>query len=208
MLKVSAIVLLDGNEILLEQKWLNRNSKEMEMENIITERLLIRRFETEDWKDIYEYLSDEEVVKFEPYDVMTEEQVKTETEKRVGHESFYAVCLKENLKMIGNIYLDKEDFNTYELGYVFNRKFQGQGYATEGVKAVLLYAFNELDARRITAMCNPKNEASWKLLERLKLRREGHLLQNIYFKTDDNNEPIWVDTYEYAILKSEWNSFS
>lgn len=175
------------------------------MKNLITERLIIRRFEAEDWKDIFEYLSDEEVVKFEPYDVMTEEQVKVETEKRVGHESFYAVCLKENLKMIGNIYLDKEDFDTYELGYVFNRKFQGQGYATEGAKAVLHYAFKELGARRITAMCNPKNEASWKLLERLKLRREGHLLQNIYFKTDDNNEPIWLDTYEYAILRSEWN---
>ena len=176
------------------------------MENIITERLIIRRFESADWEDIYEYLSDEEVVKFEPYDVMTEEQVKVETEKRVDNESFYAVCLKENLKMIGNIYLDKEDFNTYELGYVFNRKFQGQGYATESAKAVLDYAFKELGARRVIAMCNPKNEASWKLLERLILRREGHLLQNIYFKTDDNNEPIWLDTYEYAILKSEWNS--
>lgn len=176
------------------------------MENIITERLIIRRFESEDWKDIYEYLSDEEVVKFEPYDVMTEEQVKVETEKRVGHVSFYAVCLKENQKMIGNIYLDKEDFDTFELGYVFNRRFSGQGYATEGAKAVLDYAFKELSARRIIAMCNPKNEASWKLLERLKLRREGHHLQNIYFKTDDRNEPIWQDTYEYAILKSEWDS--
>jgi len=176
------------------------------MKNIITERLMIRRFEAADWEDIYEYLSDEEVVKFEPYDAMTKDQVRVETEKRVGHESFYAVCLKENLKMIGNIYLDKEEFDTFELGYVFNRKFKGQGYATEGAKAVLDYAFKELGARRITAMCNPKNEASWKLLERLKLRREGHLLQNIYFKTDESNEPIWLDTYEYAILKSEWNS--
>ena len=53
-------------------------------------------------------------------------------------------------------------------------------------------------------MCNPKNERSWKLLERLHMRREGLLLQNIYFETDRNGAPIWLDTYEYAILKEEW----
>jgi RimJ/RimL family protein N-acetyltransferase len=66
------------------------------------------------------------------------------------------------------------------------------------------YAFKELGARRIIAMCNPKNDASWRLLERLKFRREGLLLKNIYFKTDDKKEPIWLDTYEYALLKAEW----
>lgn len=61
----------------------------------------------------------------------------------------------------------------------------------------------ELNARRIIAMCSPKNDSSWKLLERLKMRREGLLLKNVYFKTDENNKPIWLDTYEYAILVSE-----
>lgn len=55
-------------------------------------------------------------------------------------------------------------------------------------------------------MYNPKNSSSWKLLEHLHMRREGLHLQNIYFKTGSNGEPIWVDTYEYAILKSEWNN--
>ena len=175
------------------------------MKSIITERLVIRRIEARDWEDIYEYLSDEEVIRFEPYDVMTKEQVKAETEKRVNHESFYAVCMKENEKMIGNFYLDKEEFDTYELGYVFNRRFQKQGFATEGAKAILDYAFNELNARRVTAMCNPENVNSWKLLERLSFRREGHLIQNIYFRKDHHDEPIWLDTYEYAVLKSEWS---
>lgn len=174
------------------------------MEEISTERLIIRRIESSDWKDIHEYLSDEEVIRFEPYGVMTEEQVREETDKRVNHESFYAVVLKENMKMIGNFYLDRGDFDTYELGYVFNRSYQKKGFAAEGAKAVIDYAFSELDARRVTAMCNPENEASWKLLERLGFRREGHLHQNIYFKTDQNDEPIWLDTYEYAVLKSEW----
>ncbi|MTL68480.1 N-acetyltransferase, partial [Turicibacter sanguinis] len=43
-----------------------------------TERLIIRRFTKEDWQDLYEYLRDEEVVQFEPYEVYTEEQAKQE----------------------------------------------------------------------------------------------------------------------------------
>ncbi len=175
------------------------------MKSIFTDRLKIRRIEKEDWTDIYEYLSDEEVIKYEPYGVMTEDEVRGETEKRVNHESFYAVCLRENGKMIGNFYLEKDDFDTYEIGYVFNRTFHKKGFATEGAEAILDYAFNDLKAWRVTAMCNPENKASWKLLERLGFRREGTLIKNIYFKTDHHNEPIWLDTYEYAILRSEWS---
>ncbi len=174
------------------------------MENIVTDRLIIRKFEQSDWENLYEYLSDKEVVKFEPYDIYTEDQAKEEAVIRSNNESFFAVCLKENRKLIGNLYLDKGDFDTWELGYVFNRNYQGQGYATESAKALLDYAFTHLEARRIIAMCNPKNDQSWKLLERLHMRREGLLLQNIYFKTDSNGEPIWSNTYEYAILKTEW----
>lgn len=174
------------------------------MENIVTDRLMIRRFKEDDWKDLYEYLSDKEVVEFEPYDIYSEDQAKEEAIKRKNNNSFYAVCLKENEKLIGNLYLGKEDFDTWELGFVFNKKYQGQGYVTEGAKALLDYAFTHLGARRIIAMCSPKNDRSWKLLERINMRREGILLQNVYFKTDSNGEPIWLDTYVYAMLKSEW----
>jgi len=175
----------------------------IEMENIITDRLIIRKFEKNDWHDLYEYLSDKEVVKYEPYDVYSENQAKEEAVRRSKDESFYAVCLKENGKLIGNLYLCKGAFDTWELGYVFNRKYQGKGYATESAKALLDYAFKHLGARRIIAMCSRENERSWKLLERLHMRREGLLLQNIYFKTDSSGMPVWLDTYEYAILKEE-----
>lgn len=174
------------------------------MENIVTDRLIIRRFELTDWQDLYEYLSDEEVIKFEPYEVFSENQAREEAKNRANLESFYAVCLKENKKLIGNVYLGEGDFETFELGYVFNRHYQGNGYATESAKGIVEYAFRELGARRIIAMCNPKNDASWRLLERLKFRREGLLLKNIYFKADEKQEPIWLDTYEYALLKTEW----
>lgn len=177
------------------------------MENIITERLIIRRFAETDWQDLYEYLSDREVVRFEPYEIYTREQAKEEAVHRINHASFFAVCLKDNQKLIGNLYLSKGDFNTWELGYVFNRTFQKQGYATESAKALICHAFSDLGARRVIARCCTRNEASWKLLERLRFRREGMFLQNVYFKTLPNGEPDWFDSYSYAILKEEWMKF-
>ncbi|GKX66571.1 GNAT family N-acetyltransferase [Inconstantimicrobium mannanitabidum] len=175
------------------------------MDNIISERLIIRRFKKEDWQDLFEYLSDEEVVKFEPYDIYSEQQAKEEAVNRSNNECFYAVCLKESGKVIGNLYFGKGDFDTWELGYVFNRKYQGNGYASESSKALIDHAFENLGVRRIIALCSDKNERSWKLMERLGMRREGLFLQNVTFKTDDDGQPIWFNSYEYAILKSEWN---
>lgn len=137
------------------------------MQHLMTERLIIRRFTPEDWQDLYEYLSNQRVVFYEPYDVFSEDACKQEAINRTNNESFWAVCLK-NGKMIGNLYLEKQEYDTYELGYVFNERYQNNGYATESAKALIHYAFNVLGARRIIARCNPLNTPSWKLLERLK----------------------------------------
>ena len=174
------------------------------MGQIETERLIVRRFEQQDWQQLYEYLSDREVIEFEPYDVFTEEQAKDEAIRGSSDPSFYAVCLKDSSRLIGNLYLGKGDFDTWELGYVFNGMYQGQGYAAESAKALMDYAFTHMGARRIVAMCSPKNVRSRKLLERLDMRLEGLLLQNVYFKTGSDGEPIWLDTCEYAMLKTEW----
>lgn len=170
-----------------------------------TERLILRRFMPTDWLDLYEYLSQEEVVKYEPYDIFTQEEAKEEAIKRSNNLAFYAVCLLESGKLIGNIYFEKQGFDTWELGYVFNQKFQGEGYATEAARALIDDAFANQGAHRIFAMCNPENTASWKLLERLNMRREAHQIKNIWFFKDLEGNPIWQDTYEYAILKEEWN---
>lgn len=175
------------------------------MKGIETKRLIIRRFKADDWRDLYEYLSKEEVVAFEPYDVYTEEGAKEEALRRSKDANFWAVCLKETGKVIGNLYFAKQDFDNWELGYVFNSRYQKKGYATESVKALMKYAVKNWGTRRIVAMCNPKNSDSWRLLERVGMRREGHLLRNIYFKVDEMNEPIWLDTYEYGILSTEIN---
>jgi len=169
-----------------------------------TKRLLIRRFTPDDWPDLFEYLSRDAVVKYEPYDVFTEEASKQEAVRRAGDNNFWAVCLKDNGKLIGNQYLSKQEFDTWEFGYVFNTDYQGMGYATESAQAIVDDAFRNHDARRIIAKCNPLNTRSWKLLERLGMRREGHMLQTVYFKRDKDGCPIWHDTYAYGILATEW----
>ena len=171
---------------------------------IETERLIIRYFEENDGSDLYDYLSKEEVVQFEPYKTYTYEMAVAEAKKRTANHDFHAVCLKTG-KVIGNVWLSKGDFDTWELGYVFNSDYWGNGYAYESSRALLSYVFENCNARRIVANCNPLNSGSWKLLERLGFRREGTLLKNVYFFKDEANNPIWLDTYEYGILKEEWS---
>lgn len=79
-----------------------------------------------DLDDLYEYLSDEEVVRFEPYTAMNLDDVKKNLEWRISSDEIFALELKENGKMIGNIFLGKRECETLELGYVLNRNFWGQ----------------------------------------------------------------------------------
>lgn len=174
-----------------------------------TERLIVRRFNVEDWKGLYEYLSQESVVKYEPYNSFNEDECKEEAEYRSQSEAFWAVCLKENNKLIGNIYFQQQEpkkFLTWEIGYVFNPKYYGEGYATESCKAILKYGFEQMEAHRIIGKCNPENSASWKLLERLEMRREGHYKKPAFFKKNTDGKPVWHDAYIYAMLSEEWNT--
>lgn len=170
---------------------------------IETDQLIIRYFEETDSGDLFEYLSKEDVVKYEPYSPYTYEEAVMEAKRRVEDKNFYAVALKTG-KVIGNIYFAKGDFDTWELGYVFNSDYWGYGYAFESTKALITYAFTHYGVRRIIALCNPMNLASWKLLERLNFRREGELIKNIYFFKDEGGNPIWQNTYEYGLLREEW----
>ena len=169
---------------------------------IRTERLLLRPFEAGDADDLYAYLSDPEVVKFEPYDPFTREQCAQEAVSRAANPGFTAVVLDGHV--IGNIWFGQEGEDTYDVGWVFNRAYQGKGYATAAARAVVDDAFRNRGVRRVTAHADPLNPASWRLCERLGMRREGRLVKNVFFKRDEDGNPIWKDTYLYAILAEEW----
>jgi len=172
---------------------------------LTTPRLIIRDYQPTDGPDLFEMLSDEDVVRFEPYGVFSRAEAWAEAARRAGDPCFRAVCLKGSGKLVGNVFLAEQDFGAWELGYVFSTAFQGQGLATEACRAVIDDLFARGRGRRVVAMCNPLNVASWRLLERLGLRREAYHVKNVWFDRDREDQPIWQDTFVYAVLKDEWS---
>lgn len=118
-----------------------------------------------------------------------------------------AVCLQGSGELVGNLDLNQQQpqsWRTFELGYVFNPPHWGKGYATEAAGALVSACFDR-GAHRVVARCNPQNGSSWRLLERLGFRREGHLVRSASFASNDAGEPIWHDAYLYAALAEEWS---
>ena len=181
-------------------------NKGNDMENKIvaaeSERLIFRRYKREDIQDLFEYLSDKEVVKYEPYKPLTFDETKENLEWRIGTDEMIAVELKNSHKMIGNVYMGKRDFEALEIGYVFNRNYWGNGYAAESLKTLIGQAFSN-GVHRIYAECDPENTNSWKLLETLGFWREAHFRKNVYFWKDEMGRAIWKDTYVYAKLSDK-----
>jgi len=173
---------------------------------IETERLLIRTFAPSDWKDMWEYLSDSVAYVFEPGEPISEEQAVALSKERSNSKDFLAVELKQNRKVIGHLsfrQVDRMELQTWELGYIFNPLYQMQGFATESVRAIVTYGFNELHVHRIVANCNPENIASWRVLEKAGFVREGLQRKSIFFRIDIDGKPIWQDTFAYAILATD-----
>ena len=90
-----------------------------------SERLILRRYKKEDIQDLFEYLSDQEVVKYEPYKPLTFEETEENLKWRISTEEMIAVELENSHKMIGNVYMGKRDFEALEIGFVFNRNYWG-----------------------------------------------------------------------------------
>ena len=177
--------------------------------NLESERVYLRRFRVDDYNDVYEYLSLEEVVRYEPYSPMSLEECKKETIQRSNSASFYAIILKSEEKLIGNIYFNQKQpykYMTYELGYVLNPKYQLQGYATEAVHIILKHGFTKCNVHRVIANCNQNNLRSIRLLERVGMRRETDSKQDVFFNYAINGDPNWLDSYMFAILSDEYLS--
>ena len=88
-----------------------------------------------------------------------------------------------------------------ELGWILDPAHTGRGYATEAVRELLRYCFEDLGVRRVSAKCFLDNEASVRLMKRVGLRRELHAIRESLHRSGR-----WVDTVGYAILKDQWSS--
>lgn len=168
--------------------------------DIKTERLYIRQFEFEDWQAVHEYTSEDLVMKYIPEGVFTAEDTRSFVTKNMGDkaEKFPVFLLGKDI-LIGHIVFHKYfGEHTYEIGWVFNPKYYNQGYASEAAQSILRYAFQEMGLHRIIATCQPENIPSYKVMEKLGMRREAH------FKKCIPNGNEWWDEYYYAILAEEW----
>ena len=177
---------------------------------IKTERLLLRPYLSEDADAFYQYMSDDEVLRFEPYPPLDRSESEEELHKRITDPDFIAVCLPPDDdhpwgRLIGHIFFSPCAFSSWEIGWMLDRAYWKRGYAKEAADAVITAAFSTGLAHRVIAMCNPENEASERLMRRLGMRFEGRLVKNLYFRTDDGGNPLWLDTVMYALLAEEYD---
>lgn len=178
--------------------------------HIETDRMIIRDFEEKDVAGLYEYLAAPPVNCFHSEKVNSYDEAVEKLKERQSGGHFgncYAVCLRDSDSIIGEVFAKKEGLDTYSVGWHFNLKYGGKGYATEAAEALLNDLF-EKDARRIYAYAEDNNLASQKLCKRLGMRKEGLFLEFISFIHNADGTPHYENTYQYAILKKEWKSQS
>lgn len=111
-----------------------------------------------------------------------------------------AVARRTDNALLGEVLLKLASVSALqaEVGYIFNPDFNGQGYATEAVGALVDAGFATLGMHRIFARLDADNRGSIGVVERLRFRREAHLIQN------DRFNGVWGDEFIYAMLAAEW----
>jgi RimJ/RimL family protein N-acetyltransferase len=175
---------------------------------LTTPRLILRQFIETDLGPFMAYRNDPNVARYQGWDGITEAQAQAFIcEQQAAHPGVpgewlqIALERRDSGELIGDCALkvDAEEPRQVEVGYTLARAHQGQGFAAEAVRCIVDYAFGELGLHRVIAITDCRNAASVGLLERLGWRREGHFLQNIWFKG------AWGDEYLYALLRDEWS---
>ncbi|HEY4199898.1 MAG TPA: GNAT family protein [Devosiaceae bacterium] len=175
---------------------------------ILTERLRLRPFTRGDVDAVFAYRQREDVAQFLFDSPMTHETVTEAVQQRIsqaaleeeGDKLVLAVDLRSTGQLIGEVSLiwRSEISRQAEIGYIFNPDFHGRGYATEAGAALLRIGFAEIALHRITARCDIRNGRSWRVMERLGMRREAHFREHGFVKGR------WDDEFIYAILRREW----
>jgi RimJ/RimL family protein N-acetyltransferase len=86
-----------------------------------------------------------------------------------------------------------------ELGWVLDPAHEGRGYATEAVRELLRLCFTDLGLRRVEAGCFAANEPSWRLMQRVGMRRESVTRRDALHRSGE-----WMDGMAYGLLAEEW----
>jgi RimJ/RimL family protein N-acetyltransferase len=174
-----------------------------------TARLTLRPCVLGDLDALYDIQSRPDVTRYLMYGARTREQVRAVLEQRIRADGLdrddalnLAVVLSQASVVIGDVVLFRRsrEHRQGEIGYVFHPDYGGHGYATEAARVLLRLGFEDYGLHRIVGRLDARNTASARVLERLGMRREAHLVQNEWVKGE------WSDEVVYAMLEHEWRA--
>lgn len=173
--------------------------------DLSTERLLLREFEGSDLvRPLPAGVTDGSPL--QPFDFRDPAGIHRqitqaiELAKEEPRRTFdFAVVVRETGALIGRAGVQRSIQEPREamVWFVSDPTSWNQGYLTEGARALLSFCFRELKLHRVWGECNPKNAGAVKVMETLGLRREAHLVENVW---NDG----WQDTAIYALLDREF----
>ena len=162
------------------------------MLSLTTNRLCLRPFQPSDLNAFATYRSDPAVARYQswtvPYtlDQATAflEQVTVDPPGTPGRWFQFAIDRRGQPGIIGDcgFQVAADDPRQAQIGFTLSPLFQKHGYATEAARRLLEYLFVELNLHRVTATCDVENRASVNVLARIGMRREAHLIENVWFK--------------------------
>ncbi|MBD2105997.1 GNAT family N-acetyltransferase [Nodosilinea sp. FACHB-13] len=170
---------------------------------LITDRLILRRPTLADAAAVYEYGRDPEVARYMDWPRHTGIQDTVDAlesfaaQWESGSEFCWAIATKTENTAIGTIACRIESPGA-DFGYVLNRRYWGQGLATEAARAVVSWLMSLPEIDRIWATCDTENLASARVLEKAGLRREGILPR---FMIRPNLSPTPRDTFIFAKVR-------
>jgi RimJ/RimL family protein N-acetyltransferase len=174
-------------------------------------RVVLRDWTFTEHDEVLRYASDPDVVRYMPWgphktsDDVEEFFTRIREHQREQPRRYYelAVEWKETGEVIGGAGLRMPDPNrpsNGEIGYVFRKEHWGKGLATEVAELLCDFGFTEFSLHRIAAGVDTDNIASQRVLEKVGMRREAHLREDIRRRGE------WRDTFVYAILEGEWRA--
>ncbi|MCM1523687.1 MAG: GNAT family N-acetyltransferase [Ruminococcus sp.] len=174
---------------------------------IKTERLILRRFTEKDIPAACSYVGSAENTRFLICGVQSEQDYRDYIRFSAKDENYYifAVTLKTTGALIGTADLGLiDDCTQAEIGWIIHRDCWGRGYCTEVGKALLAFAFDGLDLRRVIAHSDTENIGSWRVMEKIGMRREGCFIEG---RRPYEHEPCYHGSeYAYGILSEEYFS--
>lgn len=172
-------------------------------QNLETERLLLRRLDDNDAQEVLALRGNPETMKYIPRPLAKNKEEALEhiamiEDKIVNNIGInWGITIKGNLKIIGIIghyRISSENYRA-EIGYMSFPEYNGKGYMSEAIKAVVGYGFEQMNLHSIEAIIDPKNIASERVLQKNGFVKEAHILENELW------EGKYLDTVIYSLLR-------